>query len=121
MNQSGNAQSLPVVIEMCDQWRALPRLLTGVSARGPLHNGGVFSKGSCQVDQMILFMLQNLADVFGHGVFSQTLAVTDPFTITSNGCHFVLEIESKHLLRLYRYPNRFRLDRRQASEIVDLF
>src|ERR1700687_1508397 len=76
------------------------RLLARVSAQSALHNRDVFSESGCQGDQMVLFIHQNLADMFGHRVLSQTLALPDSFTIIPNRCHLVLEIKLEHFLGL---------------------
>src|ERR1700674_2654401 len=77
------------------------RLRARMGAKCALHNRDVFSESGCQGDQMVLFILQNLADMFGHRVLSQTLALTDAFTITPNCCHLVLEIKLEHFFGFF--------------------
>src|SRR5271155_827875 len=96
-------------------------LLTSFSTRSLLHIRNVFPKSGRQGYQMILFILQNLANMFGHRVLPQTLALTDTITIPPNSCHLVLEIELEHLLRFLRGSHRLWLNRWAAAEVIDLF
>ncbi len=73
------------------------RLLAGASACGACHHRGVFAQSGGEGDEMVLFVLENFADVSGHGLFAEAFALADAFAIMANGGHLVFEIELEHL------------------------
>jgi hypothetical protein len=68
-----------------------------------------------------LFIFEDFADVFGHGVLAQTFALTDAFAVTADCCRLVLEIKPEHFFRFLGGANRLRQDCGRASEIVNFF
>ena len=58
--------------------------------------GHVFPKSRRQVDLMILFIDENLPDLFGQGVFTQSLTLADALSIIQNCFIFVFKIKAQH-------------------------
>src|ERR1039457_6547441 len=46
-----------------------------------------------QCNLVVLFIDQNPANLLAHGIFRQMLALANPFTIISNRCSLIVEIE----------------------------
>ena len=45
---------------------------------------------------MVLFIFEDFADVFGHGVLAQAFALMDALAVAADGWHLVLEIKPEH-------------------------
>jgi hypothetical protein len=70
---------------------------------------------------MLLFLHQDLANMFRHRVFSQGLALGNPVAVISDCFGPILKIELEHIPGLFGRPDLLRLDCLHAAEIIDLF
>ena len=86
----------------------------------PSHVGDVLAQRGRQVDLVLLLLDQDLADVLGHGVLAQRLALADALAVVADRLVLVLEVEPEHLLGLLRRLHRLGRDRRHPAEVVDL-
>ena len=59
----------------------------------------------CEIDLMILFICQNLSDLFRHGKLTQGFTLSHAIAILANGLVFVFEIKTKHLSGIARGPH----------------
>lgn len=64
--------------------------------------GNIDSQGSCQSDLMVLFLYKDLANMLGHGEFSQSIALSHPISVIADCFVFILQIKTEHLFRLLR-------------------
>jgi hypothetical protein len=69
---------------------------------------------------MVLLLHQDLANLFGHRIFAQRLALADAIAIITNGFIFIIEIESQHLLCIFRCAHRLGSHRRHFAQVIDL-
>src|ERR1700730_17113794 len=83
--------------------------------------GHVDSKSSRQVDLMLLFLRQNLANVLRNREFSQSFALGNPFTVIPDGFGLIVEIETQHFLGLVGSSYLFGLNAWRSAQIVNLF
>src|ERR1019366_6440161 len=73
-----------------------------------------------QSNLVVLFVDQDLANLFAHGIFSQVLALADSLAIISNRFRFVVEIELQHLGGFFRCSDGLGFNRRHTAEIINL-
>src|SRR6202521_5330479 len=73
-----------------------------------------------QSNLVVLFVDQDLANLFAHGIFSQLLALADSLAIIANSFSFVFEIELQHLFGFFRRPDALGLHRWHTPEIINL-
>src|SRR5438477_1919210 len=88
--------------------------LTGTQLRN------FFAKSGGQIDLMVLLLDEDLADLFGHGVFSKRFTLRDTITVIANGFVFIIEIVAEHVSRIFGRAHRFGCNRRHFAEIIDL-
>src|ERR1700722_7958465 len=72
-----------------------------VALAGLAHVGDVFAEGGGEVDLVVLFLDEDLADLFGHGEFAEGFALADAVAVVADGFVFVVEIEAEHLLGVF--------------------
>src|SRR6202023_54591 len=69
---------------------------------------------------MILFVHEDLANLFRHRVFSKRFTLPDAIAVIADGLVLVIEIIPKHVFRIFRRAYRLGSDHRHFAEIVDL-
>ena len=69
---------------------------------------------------MILLLHENRADLFREGIFPERLTLPDPVAVVANRFVLVLQVESRHLLRVLRSVYRLWHHRRHFADVVDL-
>src|ERR1700744_805635 len=70
-------------------------------------------------NQMVLLIDENGADGLAHGIFIQFLGLLQATAVLTDGLLFVVEVEAKHVLGLFRGLDRLGLDCGHTAEIVD--
>ncbi len=95
-------------------------LLFGVSARSAGDIGHVLAERGRKVDLVVLFLRQDLADLFGHRKLAERLALTNAIAIVTDGLIFVFEVEAQHFFRVIRRAHGLGRDGRHLAEIIDL-
>jgi len=88
---------------------------------GAMRSWHALAQGSRQRNLVVLFVNQDLANLFAHSIFTQLLALADSFAIVSNGFRLVFEIELQHLFGFFRRPDDLGFNRWHTAEIVNLF
>ena len=73
-----------------------------------------------EFSEMILFILQNFANVFAHRVLAKRFALAHPLAIIANRVGFVLEIELQHFLGAVGRLHRLGLRADLAAQIINL-
>ena len=56
-----------------------------------------FTERSSQINLMILFLHQDLANLFSHRIFAERFTLRDAIAIITNGCILIIEILAKHV------------------------
>src|ERR1019366_4750840 len=97
------------------RWR-----ITSVATLDPAQVRRVFAERGGEIGQVFLLLLEDLADVLGHGVFLEHLALLDARPVLQDGLPLVVEVESQHVPGLVRRPDWLGYHRRVATEVVDL-
>src|ERR1700693_1205003 len=69
---------------------------------------------------MVLFVHEDLADVFGHGEFTESFALANAISVIANGFRLVLEIELEHVPGFFGSSDWLWLSGGHATEIIDL-
>src|SRR5262245_42992412 len=124
---SGLTHSTPRVITSLTSMVVLPgpgpfpRRATSGSFLGRGDLGHVLAQGGGQVDLVLLLVDQDLADVLGHGVLAQGLALPHPLAVVAYRGVLVVQVEAKHLLCVLGRLDRLGRDHGHAAEVVDLF
>ena len=99
---------------------ALAALTQGTAFGAAIHVGNIFAEGGGQIDLVVLLLHEDLANLFGHGKFSERLALPDSVAVIANGGVFVFEIEAQHLFWIFGCANRLRSDGGHFAQIIDL-
>jgi hypothetical protein len=58
-------------------------------------------------DLMILFLHEDLSNLFRHRVFSERFTLRNAFAVIANGLVFIIEIKTEHVFRIFRCAYRF--------------
>src|SRR5512135_570664 len=94
------------------------------SSSGPLlglgHVGHLDAQGGRQVDLVLLLVDQDRADVLGHGVLAERLALADALAVVADRLVLVIEVEAEHVLGLFRLLDRLGRDAWHPAQVVDL-
>src|ERR1700687_1272151 len=68
---------------------------------GATRSWHALAQSSRQSNLVVLFVDQDLANLFAHGIFRQLFALADPLAIIPNSFSFVFEIELQHLVGFF--------------------
>ena len=82
--------------------------------------GNVDAQRGGQLDLVILFLHENVANLLGQGVLAQRVALADAFPIIEDRLVFVVQIEAQHFFRLLRRLDGLGRHLRHAAQVVDL-
>jgi len=74
-----------------------------------------FAQSSRRRDLVVLFVDQDSADLFAHGIFSRVFALSDAHAIVANRLRFIIEIELQYLHCLIRGSDSLGYDRRNTA------
>ena len=69
---------------------------------------------------MILFLREDLANLFRHGILSERLALRNSIAVIANRFILIVEIVPKHVLWILRRAHRLGGDHWHLTEIIDL-
>src|ERR1044071_1739234 len=69
---------------------------------------------------MILFLHQDLTNLFSHRIFSKRFTLRNAIAVIPNGFIFVIEIEAEHVFCAFRCADRLWIYYRHFAEIIDL-
>src|SRR5258706_10268188 len=82
--------------------------------------GRIFAERGREIDQMLLLLAEDLANVFRDRILAERLAFAHTLAIRADRVTLVLQIGAQHLLGLFRLLDGFRRRSRHAAEIVDV-
>jgi hypothetical protein len=82
--------------------------------------GNFFAEGSGQIDLMILFLHEDLANLFRHGIFSERFTLLDAIAVIADVFVFTLEIVVEHVFRIFRRAHWLGRDGQHFAQVVDL-
>ena len=79
-----------------------------------------FTKGSGQIDLMVLLLHEDLANLLSHRIFPKRFTLWNAIAVITNGFIFIVEIIAEHVSRVFRSADRLRTNHRHFAEVIDL-